>query len=182
MVGLIVWPGYFWTYMSCGPHGYTHQTLVPLAQQNEHNSDAICCLFCPSVLAASTLPSLVMYKGHSLVEVPKFPLVIEDKVKGYKKTKEVVLLLKNPQAWNNVKKVYASQRMTAGKGESRNCRHIQCKGPCIIYNEDNSIIKAFRNIPGITLLNISKLNFLKLAPGGHVAMSAFGLTARSTNR
>ncbi|EPY87713.1 60S ribosomal protein L4 (L1)-like protein [Camelus ferus] len=50
----------------------------------------------------------------------------------------------------------------------RNRCRIQCRGPCIIYNEDNGIIKAFRNIPGITLLNISKLNILKLAPGGHV--------------
>ncbi|KAH0518105.1 TBC1 domain family member 22B [Microtus ochrogaster] len=50
----------------------------------------------------------------------------------------------------------------------RNRRRIQRRGPCIIYNEDNGIIKAFRNIPGITLLNVSKLNILKLAPGGHV--------------
>ncbi|KAJ8797297.1 hypothetical protein J1605_017525 [Eschrichtius robustus] len=50
----------------------------------------------------------------------------------------------------------------------RNRHRIQRRGHCIIYNEDNGIIKAFRNIPGITLLNISKLNILKLAPGGHV--------------
>ncbi|EHB03503.1 60S ribosomal protein L4 [Heterocephalus glaber] len=42
------------------------------------------------------------------------------------------------------------------------------QGPCIIYNEDNGTIKAFRKIPGVTLLNVSKLNILKLAPGGHV--------------
>ncbi|MBZ3891186.1 Lactase-like protein [Sciurus carolinensis] len=71
-------------------------------------------------------------------------------------------------AWNDIKKVYASQRMRAGKGKMRNRRRIQRRGPCIIYNEDNGIIKAFRNIPGITLLNVSKLNILKLAPGGHV--------------
>ncbi|EPQ20342.1 60S ribosomal protein L4 [Myotis brandtii] len=58
--------------------------------------------------------------------------------------------------------------MRAGKGEMRNHRCIQRRGPCIIYNEDNGIIKAIRNIPGITLLNVSKLNILKLAPGGHV--------------
>lgn len=58
--------------------------------------------------------------------------------------------------------------MRAGKGKMRNRRRIQRRGPCIIYNEDNGIIKAFRNIPGITLLNVSKLNILKLAPGGHV--------------
>ncbi|PIO16453.1 hypothetical protein AB205_0061370, partial [Aquarana catesbeiana] len=64
--------------------------------------------------------------------------------------------------------VYASQRMRAGKGKMRNRRRIQRKGPCVIYNEDNGIIKAFRNIPGIALLNVNKLNLLRLAPGGHV--------------
>ncbi|XP_014652355.1 PREDICTED: 60S ribosomal protein L4-like [Ceratotherium simum simum] len=58
--------------------------------------------------------------------------------------------------------------MRAGKGKMRNHCRIQRRGPCIIYNEGNGIIKAFRNIPGITLLNVSKLNILKLAPGGHV--------------
>lgn len=39
---------------------------------------------------------------------------------------------------------------------------------CVIYNEENGISKAFRNIPGITLLSVNKLNLLRLAPGGHV--------------
>uniref|UniRef100_A0A2K5CK74 Large ribosomal subunit protein uL4 n=1 Tax=Aotus nancymaae TaxID=37293 RepID=A0A2K5CK74_AOTNA len=112
--------------------------------------------------------ALAMSKGHRIEEVPELPLVVEDKVEGYKKTKEAVLLLKKLKAWNDIKKVYASQRMRAGKGKMRNRRRIQHRGPCIIYNEDNGIIKAFRNIPGITLLNVSKLNILKLAPGGHV--------------
>uniref|UniRef100_A0A673SYL0 Large ribosomal subunit protein uL4 C-terminal domain-containing protein n=1 Tax=Suricata suricatta TaxID=37032 RepID=A0A673SYL0_SURSU len=107
---------------------------------------------CPA-LAASALPALVMSKGHRVEQVPELPLVAEDKVEGYKKTKEAV---------------YASQRMRAGKGSMRNRRRIRRRGPCIIYNEDNGIIKAFRNIPGITLLNVGKLNILKLAPGGHV--------------
>ncbi|KAB0358009.1 hypothetical protein FD754_002165 [Muntiacus muntjak] len=111
-----------------------------------------------SALAASALPALVMSKGHHIEEVPELPLVAEDKVEDYKKTKEAVLLLKKLKAWNNIIKVYASQ----------NRRRIQRRGPCIIYNEGNGIIKAFRNIPGITLLNVSKLNILKLAPGGHV--------------
>uniref|UniRef100_A0A2K6LPV4 Large ribosomal subunit protein uL4 C-terminal domain-containing protein n=1 Tax=Rhinopithecus bieti TaxID=61621 RepID=A0A2K6LPV4_RHIBE len=114
------------------------------------------------------LPALVTSKGHRVEEVPELPLVVEDKVEGYKKTKEAVLLRKKLKAWNDIKKVYASQGMRAGKGKTRNCCRIQRRGPCIIYNEDNGIIKAFRNIPGITLLNVSKLNILKLPPGGHV--------------
>ncbi|KAI4529257.1 hypothetical protein MG293_020505 [Ovis ammon polii] len=105
--------------------------------------------------------------GHRREEVPELPLVVEDKAEGYKKTMEAVLLLKKLKAWNDIKKAYASQRMRAGKGKIRNRRRIQRRGPCIVYNEDNGIIKAFRNIPGITLLNVSKLSILKLAPGGH---------------
>ncbi|CAD7691497.1 unnamed protein product [Nyctereutes procyonoides] len=114
------------------------------------------CAIC-SALAASASPALVMSKGHRIEEVPELPLVVEDKVEGYKKTKEAVLLLKKLKAWNDIK-----------KGKMRNRGRIQRRGPCIIYSEDNGIIKAFRNIPGITLLNVSKLNVLKLAPGGHV--------------
>ena len=104
-----------------------------------------------SALAAPALPALVMSKGHRIEEVPELPLVVEDKVEGYKKIKEAVLLLKELKAWNDIKKFYASQRMRAGKGKMRNRRHIQHRGPCIIYNEDSGIIKAFRNIPGTIL-------------------------------
>ncbi|TDH09536.1 hypothetical protein EPR50_G00088360 [Perca flavescens] len=38
-----------------------------------------------------------------------------------------------------------------------------------MYNEDASVPKAFRNIPGITLQNVNKLNLLRLASG----LSAF---------
>ena len=44
----------------------------------------------------------------------------------------------------------------------------QYKEPCVIYIEDNGTIEAFRNISGITLLNVSKLNILKLVPDGYV--------------
>merc|ERR1712154_666287 len=32
----------------------------------------------------------------------------------------------------------------------------------------NGISRAFRNIPGVTLLSVDRLNLLKVAPGGHV--------------
>ncbi|WP_411024651.1 50S ribosomal protein L4, partial [Salmonella sp. s55962] len=41
-------------------------------------------------------------------------------------------------------------------------------GPCVIFARDQGITRAFRNIPGITLLNVNSLNLLRLAPGGHV--------------
>ena len=61
-----------------------------------------------------------------------------------------------------------SRRFRAGKGKMRNRRRIQRRGPLIIYSKDNGISRAFRNIPGTTLINVERLNLLKIAPGGHV--------------
>jgi len=61
-----------------------------------------------------------------------------------------------------------SRRFRAGIGKMRNRRRIQRRGPIIIYAQDNGICRAFRNIPGITLINVDRLNLLKIAPGGHV--------------
>lgn len=50
----------------------------------------------------------------------------------------------------------------------RNRARIQKKGPLIVYHKDSGLKKAFRNIPGVDLMNVEKMNLLKLAPGGHV--------------
>ena len=50
----------------------------------------------------------------------------------------------------------------------RNRRRIHRKGPLIVYGQDQGLTKAFRNIPGVDLINVSRLNLLQMAPGGHV--------------
>lgn len=50
----------------------------------------------------------------------------------------------------------------------RNRRRIQRKGPLVIYNNDQGLTRAFRNVPGVETICVDKLNLLKLAPGGHV--------------
>ncbi|XP_014487932.1 PREDICTED: 60S ribosomal protein L4-like [Dinoponera quadriceps] len=121
-----------------------------------------------SAIAASGVPALVQSKGHMIQEVPEFPLVVSDKIETYNKTKQAVIFLRRIKAWNDIQKVYKSQRFRAGKGKMRNRRRIQRRGPLIVYGKDEGICKAFRNIPGVDLMNISKMNLLKMAPGGHV--------------
>ncbi|XP_015110845.1 60S ribosomal protein L4 [Diachasma alloeum] len=121
-----------------------------------------------SAIAASGVPALVQSKGHMIQDVPEFPLVVSDTIQEYKKTKQAVVFLRRIKAWNDIQKVYKSQRFRAGKGKMRNRRRIQRRGPLIVYGADKGIRKAFRNIPGVDLMNINKMNLLKLAPGGHV--------------
>merc|ERR1712172_365426 len=76
--------------------------------------------------------------------------------------------LRRNKAWADVAKVYATRRMRAGKGKLRGRRHVQKLGPLVIYDQDQGVTKAFRNIPGIDVIQVDNLNLLKLAPGGHV--------------
>ena len=57
--------------------------------------------------------------GHRIEEIPEVPLVVDDKVEGYKKTKEAVLLLKKLKAWNDIKKV--SRSSVGGVNVKRSC-------------------------------------------------------------
>merc|ERR1712071_548544 len=50
----------------------------------------------------------------------------------------------------------------------RNRRQVQKLGPLVIYDQDQGVTKAFRNIPGVDVIQVDNLNLLKLAPGGHV--------------
>jgi len=122
-----------------------------------------------SALAASAIPSLVIARGHRIEKVREVPLVISnDAVKDLKKTSAAVKLLKSLDAYNDVEKVKFSKKIRRGKGKSRNRRHIQKKGPLVVYNKKSTLVQAFRNIPGVELASVNRLNLLQLAPGGHL--------------
>jgi large subunit ribosomal protein L4e len=75
-------------------------------------------------------------------------LVLSDKIQDLKKTKEAVAVLRKIGAWSDILKVYASKHTRAGVGKMRNRRTVMKRGPVIIYDKDNGVKKAFRNIPG----------------------------------
>jgi large subunit ribosomal protein L4e len=79
-----------------------------------------------------------------------------------------VKILKTLKAYTDVERVKDSKKIRAGKGKLRNRRYTQRRGPLIIYHKKSPMIKAFRNIPGIELVNVNRLNLLLLAPGGHI--------------
>merc|ERR1712024_430369 len=121
-----------------------------------------------SAIAATGVPALVMAKGHRVEEIPEVPLVVSDKIQSYNKTKEAHIFLKKIKAYSDIEQVYKSKRFRAGKGKMRNRRRIQKRGPLVVYDQDQGLTKAFRNIPGVDTICVDHLNLLKLAPGGHV--------------
>merc|ERR550537_1891232 len=119
-----------------------------------------------TALAASTLPPLVMARGHRIGEESELPLVITSDGEKITKTKDAVKVLKQLGCDEELSKINASRKVRGGVAKLRNRKYTMRRGPLIVYNEDNGIVRAARNIPGVETACVDRLNLLKLAPGG----------------
>ncbi|EDW49094.1 GM16362 [Drosophila sechellia] len=131
-----------------------------------------------SAIAASGVPALVQSKGHVIDGVSEFPLVVSDEVQKVQKTKQAVIFLRRLKIWADIQK-RANNWLLYWWCTSRSASvlavvpcatvaRIARRGPLVVYDKDEGLRQAFRNIPGIETINVDKLNLLKLAPGGHV--------------
>merc|ERR1712060_573145 len=83
------------------------------------------------------------------------------------KTKQALDVLKSVGCTEELQRVLDSKKVRAGKGKMRNRRYTMRRGPLVVYNEDNGIVRSMRNIPGVETACVDRLNLLKLAPGGN---------------
>ncbi|GFP83738.1 60S ribosomal protein l4-1 [Phtheirospermum japonicum] len=122
-----------------------------------------------SAIAASAVPALVLARGHKIDEVPELPLVVSDSAEAVEKTNAALKILKQIGAFSDAEKAKNSHSIRPGKGKMRNRRYISRKGPLIVYGTEGAkLVKAFRNLTGVEIAHVSRLNLLKLAPGGHL--------------
>jgi large subunit ribosomal protein L4e len=124
-----------------------------------------------SALAATAVPALVQARGHRIEKIAEVPLVVKDAdLATVAKTKDAVALLAQLNAGDDLERVKASRGIRRGKGKARNRRYVQRRGPLVVYagKASDAQVRAFRNIPGVDLVNVTRLNLLQLAPGGHL--------------
>jgi large subunit ribosomal protein L4e len=120
-----------------------------------------------SAIAASAVPSLVLARGHRVNQVPEVPLVVDSL--AISKTSDVISVLQRLGLKDELDKVKETRKIRAGQGKYRNRRYKTRKGPLIVYtNEDRLICQTSRNIPGVDVCHVDRLNLLQLSPGGHL--------------
>ena len=120
-----------------------------------------------SALAASAVPSLVLARGHKINHVPEVPLVVDSL--QVSTTKELLKILEGLGCGDELDAVLSSKRVRPGVGKSRNRRWKVKKGPLIVYDNGSvNVRKAARNIPGVEVCHVERLNLLQLCPGGHL--------------
>jgi large subunit ribosomal protein L4e len=121
-----------------------------------------------SALAASAVVPLVMARGHRVDAVPELPLVLSDSVNSCSKTKDALAILKSFGADADVQKCKDSRKVRTGAGKMRNRRYVMRRGPLVVYDNDEGLVRGFKNLPGVECAHVDNLNLLDLAPGGHL--------------
>ncbi|KAJ6607986.1 hypothetical protein B0H10DRAFT_1955825 [Mycena sp. CBHHK59/15] len=161
----------------CAPHKACTSRCMPTVRQSSdrarHNSKdfgrprSVTCAVvdtCSPPTRRGTsraLPSLVLARGHRVEQIEEVPLVIASAAESFTKTKETLALLKSLNACRTRGScTQAKERCaTADIAAPRTPRRLQRR---------QRPRQAFRNLPGVELVNVHQLNLLQLAPGGHL--------------
>ncbi|WP_287585176.1 50S ribosomal protein L4 [Candidatus Borrarchaeum sp.] len=120
-----------------------------------------------SAIAATANKILVRKRGHSIEMISKFPIILTDEFQLLTKTSETKSVFEKLGIWTDVIRAKSGKKIRSGKGKLRGRKYKKPKGPLIVISEDNGIIKAARNHPGIDIIHVNNLNTESLAPGGH---------------
>ena len=108
-----------------------------------------------SALAATAVPSLVLARGHRVNQLPEVPLVV-DKL-GFEKTSKLTQILNRLGLQEELLKVSNSRKIRVGSGKNRNRRYQQRKGPLVVYDSENLLVKqSASNIPGVEVCHIDR--------------------------
>jgi large subunit ribosomal protein L4e len=120
-----------------------------------------------SALAASACAPLVLARGHRVMECPELPLVTNSL--NVDSTAALLKAVNQLGAAEDLQRVRKSRKMRSGTGKYRYSRFTMRRGPLLIHGDDDSNVRRnARNLPGVDVCNVHRLNLLQLAPGGHL--------------
>ncbi len=119
-----------------------------------------------SAMAATKEREMISERGHKINEIKHLPLVLEDDLQKLKKTKDVLDVLLKLGLKEEIERC-ENKKVRAGKGKMRGRKYRNKKGPLIIVERDEGIVRAGENIPGVDVVERKKLGVEMLAPGTH---------------
>ncbi len=114
-----------------------------------------------SALAATIHPDLVKQRGHLFKELSP---VVDAQAESLSKTKEVQSFLEKLGLQQELERV-AKYKIRAGRGKMRSRPYKKRKGPLLVVAGSCKLLSSARNIPGVDVCEVRKLNAELLAPG-----------------
>ena len=117
-----------------------------------------------SALSATLSHEIVKQRNHILPQI--FPLLIESKIESINKTKEIMTILAKLGLTNELARA-TIKKIRAGKGKHRGRPYRKKTSLLIVVSEKCPLAKSAKNIPGVDIALVDKLNAELLAPGTH---------------
>lgn len=118
-----------------------------------------------SAIAATAVPELVKARGHRFSG--ELPVVAGSELETLSKTSDVKKFLAAAGLWDDILRAKEGKNIRAGKGKMRGRRFKNRKSLLIVAAQDQGIGKAARNLPGVDIITVDRLNAELLAPGTH---------------
>ena len=119
-----------------------------------------------SAIAATAIKELVERRGHVLPPKISLPVIVKAEIEEIETTKQAKEFLAKMGLWSDVERVRKKIKIRAGKGKMRGRRYKEGKSLLIVFSGKCKAVKAFRNLPGVTVAYVKNLSVLHLAPGG----------------
>jgi len=119
-----------------------------------------------SALAATSSKELVQARGHRIPEDLEVPLVVADDLEKITKSSEAEKLLTNLGVWEDMERA-SKRKMRAGRGSVRGRPLKHPVSALLVVEKKQGAEKAFRNFPGVKVVDAASLNVSDLAPGTH---------------
>lgn len=118
-----------------------------------------------SAMAATLVKELVEKRGHKVPD--NYPFVVESKFEDLDKTKEVRNALEKLGLKAELTRS-SKRKIRPGKGKLRGRKYKTKKGPLLVVSKNCNVMRAARNILGIDIVEVNKLNAELLAPGNDI--------------
>lgn len=117
-----------------------------------------------SALAATIDKELVKKRGHLF---KSYPLVVDSKIESLNKTKEIKDVFLKLGLEKELERT-ETKKIRSKKIQGRGRKYKTKKGPLIVIGENCDLLKSAKNIPGIDIVRVDRLNTELLAPGTHI--------------
>lgn len=119
-----------------------------------------------SAVAATSSKELVKSRGHQIADEKEFPLVVSDELEKITKSSDAQKILTKLGIWVDVERA-SKRKIRGGKGKMRGRTFKHRISSLIVVEKKQGAEKAFRNIPGVEVVDVASLNVNNLAPGTH---------------
>jgi large subunit ribosomal protein L4e len=120
-----------------------------------------------SAIAATGVRELIEKRGHVIDGIESFPIIVSDEIQKLDRTSRVIEALKGIGVWKDVERVLSREKILPRGSRSRGRVKRIPRGPLIVVGSDEGIVRGARNIPGVDVVTLNKLNVELLAPGTH---------------